>query len=698
MANTTQSNSIFRIVASQASIVKVISYYLGSSAVIKKGNRYTCRCPFHDDHNPSLQIDEKKGTFHCYVDNHQGDSIAFVEQYAKLKPIDALKKVCEICNIPLPNELNKSETFVPTIESQYSKELKALSDLESYYELSLKSKKGEPGREYLKKRGIDDEVIAHFHIGFAPEDSKGTIDSLRNLGHEVNTLQKAGILSNSVSLKDAYENRIMFPIDDRFGHVVAFSGRQIDKSQPGGKYINYRETPLFRKSSVLYHYHQAKDTASKEGFLYLVEGFMDTIAFVRAGINSVVATMGTALTDEHIRMIQKLNVEVRLALDSDEPGQSSMERLLPLLQKSHLQYRIQRTFKKAKDADECLTKYGKEEFLKQVNSLYDPFLFLLGRYIRKGNSLEDSQSLLRFLQGARSYYQALDSLSKEQDLKILSSNSKLSIDSLKDILEGKNKNSSVSENQPQSQNTDIKKEYPYPYSKRKRRIEPDFDPTKSTTGQYDDPKLVEKVQELALDYCKRKHILLPLLDKAKKLNLTQGIDYMERLVKDEAQLIIVMCQSKIACQMFQDSQSTFLVPPFYEFYSQYLTSIYIQNPVKKSLEQEDYDWIISSLTKTEELTDNEVNDSPFDMEDFVVDSVESNLDDDGRTLLIESIGYIRKIVKSLFDKDKFRSGIKQDIDNVRIYGYLKEKENIQWDDMVCISFINFICDIQKSKK
>lgn len=702
MANPTKDNSVFREVASKASIVKVISYYLGSTATIRKGTKYACRCPFHDDHNPSMQIDEQKGTFHCYVDDHKGDSIAFVEQYAKLKPIEALKKVCEICSLELPESIKGSTSYVPSVESKYPNELKALNDLAGYYELSLKSKKGEAAMKYLEKRGISPDIISHFRIGFAPEDNKKGIDSLRSLGNDVNTLQRAGILSNGTQLVDTYQNRIMFPIEDRFGHIVAFSGRRIDENQPGGKYINYRDTPLFRKSTVLYHYAEAKETASKDGYLYMVEGFMDAIAFVRAGINSVVATMGTALTEDHIKMISKLNVEVRLALDSDEPGQSSMERLLPTFRDSKIPYQVQRTFKGAKDADECLTKFGKDEFLKQVNSLYDPFLFLFGRFIRKKNDLKNSQAVLKFLNSARPYYLALDALTKEQDLRILEKNTELSIQSLKDVLEGKStkqiESLSASEEQTpykkQNSNTRYTK---YP---KKRDYENAFDPTKSTSGKYSDEDYVSMIKKEALEYCRKDNLLLPLMNPVRenKLMDNASTDYMKKLIELECELMIVLTQNRYACQLFQESQCTFLIPPFYAFYSRYLTSMYIRNPEMSSLKKADFNTIQESWSKEVLSSSDAEEESPFAMDDF-------EEEDPGETVqmpaeykdfLSSIFASISCIIKSRFDPDNFKKALKDDLDLVRIYGFLKERQNKVWEDFDKISYID-LCQQIKNK-
>ncbi len=221
-----KDSSIFKEVAAKASIVSVISYELGSNAVIKKGSNYRCVCPFHDDHNPSMQINVAQNNFKCFVDHSFGDPIDFVEKYEHISKIEALKKVCQICSIPLPEELANKKTFVPQIEIQYKRELEALKELGLFYQTYLSSNEGKACRDYLDKRKIPQEAIEHFQLGYAPSDPSIAIQALRNRGFEIPVLEKAGILANSSDWKDRFSNRLMYPIFDDFGHLVGFSGRE----------------------------------------------------------------------------------------------------------------------------------------------------------------------------------------------------------------------------------------------------------------------------------------------------------------------------------------------------------------------------------------------------------------------------------------------------------------------------------------
>ena len=312
------TSNVFREIVGKSDIVKVIAYYLGSDAIVKAGRRFKAICPFHPDSHPSMQIDPEKNFYHCFSCNAGGDTIKFVQEYAHLSSVEALKKVCEICGIPVPSLLSDVHEKRDPLKEKFPKELEALGELSRFYSLYLQSTDGLKGREYLSSRSISRETIDHFRIGYSPYDPTIAIASLRRVGFDVPTLERAGILSNSAELKDRYSGRIMFPLSDNEGHIVGFSGRKIDDKQEGGKYINYPETALFRKGDVLYHFDKARESARRDGYIYLLEGFMDVIAMQRAGLLSSAGLMGTALTENHLAALKGLGVECRLLLDSDE--------------------------------------------------------------------------------------------------------------------------------------------------------------------------------------------------------------------------------------------------------------------------------------------------------------------------------------------------------------------------------------------
>ena len=545
-------NEIFKQVSKQANIVDVVSFCVGANNVIKKGKDYVTICPFHDDHDPSMRIDPVRNSYKCWVCDAGGDSINFVAKYYKISQLEALKKVCEITHIPLPESLSNQTSFVPMVEQKYPQELKTLEDINRFYQLSLTTPEASAAREYLETRGLPSDVISHFGIGYAPMDSTRSIAALRgkNVNYEVSVLERSGILSNATDLQDRYSNRIMFPIQDSFGHVIAFSGRRYQEGQEGGKYINSPETPLFKKSEILYHYAQAREAAKKENCLYVVEGFMDVIALYRAGIENAVALMGTALTSDHIKIFERLGVEIRLCLDGDEAGQAGMERALPMLKASSLSYRVVRKYTNAKDSDELLTKFGKEALQEAVKQMLDPFLFLLARQLNHGNihrkKLEDTLEVQKFIKASAPYYFALNEVAQGKDLQILASVTGLKEDLLLNIL--KNQNVIIKEEKK-------KEEEETPKKTQKRTSDREYirPKTNPQTNFVKDVVFTDKRQNQIRYILQLNALVCSKLDK----------DYDPIILENEIGLILVIPFDREAMNLFQNSHVDLMVRPLY---------------------------------------------------------------------------------------------------------------------------------------
>ncbi len=732
-------DNIFQIVKSKASIVDVIAFYLGSKEVIHKGNKYVCRCPFHDDHSPSMMIDPNRQSFKCFVDGHGGDAIGFVQQYEHVSALEALKKVASICHIELPSSIKEFKKAIPKIEQDFPKELEALKATDEIYRLNLISNEGKLAREYLQNRKITKDVIEHFSIGFAPSDSSSLITKLReNKGFDVKTLETAGILSSGGQLVDRYENRIMFPIQDNDGHIVAFSGRKINNDQPGGKYINYSETPLFKKSEIMYHFYKAKEEAKKVGYIYLVEGYMDVIAYVRAGIISVAGLMGTALTPNHIDTLKRLGVEVRLALDSDEPGRLGIERAIPELFKTGLPMRMQWAFKNAKDADELLTKFGKDEFLRQVNRLYDPVIFLLGRKVSSSGVLNDSKEVLNFLESITSYYLALDPLSQDKDLKILAEKTGFDSSSILEVFrKGKNEfELKKREKEDAEQEKKIVRHIRRSSNFGNRVYEPDFlNISLYKFGcKYNQLSAYEEIENRIIEFCKKKDFLFPLNNILPYSGKNTFVDYMKKLCEVEARLIVVLSQRRSAYSIFEATNSSFVIHPLYVLNS-ILGSFYLTHNQLEILEKKDYESIVNSLmdsdaAKADEKASDHLDDTSdlFDMSDdetiqnndsastlsefedlFDVDDIiqeakgeetfdGSQLESDEKDLLIRILSLVSSISDPLFDAGKFDQDIKSHQRLVDIYHFLKnvsEEKGGTMSNQDYTKYLSYIIEFQK---
>lgn len=345
-------------------IANVVSRYI---PITKKGRNYVALCPFHDDKNPSLSISPEKQIFKCFVCGTGGTAIQFVQSYEKISFPLAVRKVAEWAGFDDPrfraNEqaIQRDEKLEPYFQ--------CLTDLLGYYHFGLASEEGTEARGYLLQRGLTAPILETFQIGYALKDGATTIQYLIKRGHHRSIIEALGITASSNQQVDRLAGRIIFPIHNRDGRIVGFSGRLL-KDEPGqAKYVNSTDSPIFTKGQILYHYHQIKLVSKRVGYVYLMEGFMDVIALHRAGIPSAIALMGTAVTAQHIKMLQGLGVEIRVSLDQDQAGQTAMMKMMTPLVQSQIPFRIVYSEKETRDADEILLAEGEQglkAFLEQL--------------------------------------------------------------------------------------------------------------------------------------------------------------------------------------------------------------------------------------------------------------------------------------------------------------------------------------------
>ena len=377
----------------RADIVDVISYYL--SSVQKKGKGYVAVCPFHDDHDPSMQISKDRQTFHCFVCQTGGDVFTFVQKYDKCSFEEAVRKVCDIIGFDDPR-LHK-QVYTKKIDENLVPVYNCINELQKYYVYALATEEGQIARDYLEKRKISPEQAAKFGLGYALKDGKMTVEYLKAKGFSLKNIENTGIaIAQTAGMSDNNQGRLIFPIKDSNGQVCGFSARKIVEDPEAPKYVNSPETVIFTKGKILYNYHLAKQTAKHDGYIYVVEGFMDVFAFDTIGITSCVALMSTKLTQQHIELLRKLGVEIRICLDGDKPGQSAMMRLMAQLDEAHLPYRLVSMPGEVRDPDEILKQDGEDKLKVYVNTLVDPFNFALNYYqnISPLSTIEDKKKVI----------------------------------------------------------------------------------------------------------------------------------------------------------------------------------------------------------------------------------------------------------------------------------------------------------------
>lgn len=372
------NNDLIKEVRSASNIVDVISSYL---PLVKKGKNYFGVCPFHDDNNPSMSVSEDKQIYKCFSCGASGNVFNFVMDYEKIDFKSALYLLAKRSGINVSNNLVKTN-------NKNDKFYEIYNIAEKYYQNNLNTSLGLEAKSYLHNRGIDDELIKHFKIGLSLKEQNGLVNLLVKKNYSIKDISLIG-LSNMD--KDLYINRIMFPLFNTNGDTIGFSGR-IYNMKSDSKYINTRETLIFKKGENLYNYHLAKDEARKEKFLIVVEGFMDVIRLYSIGVKNVVALMGTSLTKEQTTLIKRTSSNIILMLDGDNPGKKAIVNVGQILEEENLKVNVV-ALPEDLDPDEYILKYGKERFMSLLNSPLEYSEFKIN-YLKEGKDLTkiDEQS------------------------------------------------------------------------------------------------------------------------------------------------------------------------------------------------------------------------------------------------------------------------------------------------------------------
>ena len=332
----------------KANIVDVISEYIPLS---KNGKNYVGVCPFHDDSNPSMFVSPDKQIFKCFACGVGGNVFNFVMNYEHLSFKETLKLLGDKFGIDTKVNIGKKAESDPSFE--------AYEIVTKYYENSLFTNKGVDALKYLNGRSISDEIIREFRIGYSPNEDVVT-KMLASKHFSYDMLVNIGITTKTdYGYRDFFFNRIMFPICDHENRVVACSGR-IFNGEKTSKYINTKETKHFRKGSILYNYYRAKEYALKEKSIIITEGFFDVIRCYTAGFKNVIATMGTAVTEEHVKAIRKLSTNIILLFDGDNAGAKATYSCGNILMKNGIVPKVVRLGEY--DPDEYILKFGPEGF------------------------------------------------------------------------------------------------------------------------------------------------------------------------------------------------------------------------------------------------------------------------------------------------------------------------------------------------
>lgn len=366
------SESLIEEVRRRSDIVEVIGAYL---PLTQKGRNYYAVCPFHDDHDPSMTISVEKQIYKCFVCGAGGNVFTFVQNYENVSFPQAVKKVAEICHIDVDIDVGTTETVV---NEKHRILHKILNEAISFTQYQLHTSIGAEVVEYLHNRGIDDEWIEKFQLGYNPANN-ALYHFLSQKGYKDEDIIASGVarLQNN-GIVDVFDERILFPIHDMNGNPIAFSARDFAKNSSGerAKYVNSSASDLYNKSTVLYNAHRVKSTGRKVESVYVVEGPLDVIALYRAGKSNCVATMGTAFTKEHIHGLRRLSDEIILCYDGDEAGQNADFKAGNILKGANVNFKVVRNATKL-DPDEIIKQLGKNElqYMLEIPQTWIEFLF-----------------------------------------------------------------------------------------------------------------------------------------------------------------------------------------------------------------------------------------------------------------------------------------------------------------------------------
>lgn len=411
----------------RVNIVDVISKYL---PITKRGKNYFAICPFHDDHNPSMSISEEKQIYTCFVCGASGNVFTFVQKYEKISFTSAVKKVASFIgiNIDIKDDYKAQDDNL----IKYDKYYNMFSLATKLYQNNIRTVYGKEAKKYLHNRSIDDDIIKEFNIGLSLNDNELSklLESKGYMKEDMVDIGLCGIKDNYTY--DIFRGRIMFPLEDSGGKVIGFSGR-IYNTSSDNKYVNSKESVIFKKGNLLYNYKRASEYAREKDYVIVVEGFMDVIRLYTIGIKNVVATMGTAITSYHAKLIRRLSKNIILCFDGDKAGAKATKSALKELEKIDLVPKIIR-LEDDLDPDDYIIKKGKESFITHLNNPMTSLAFKL-ESDKKDIDFNDYNDISKYISSIASELEKIDDkVVLELTLKKVSKETNVDVETIRSLI------------------------------------------------------------------------------------------------------------------------------------------------------------------------------------------------------------------------------------------------------------------------
>lgn len=408
-----------------ANIIDIISSYI---PLTQKGKNYFGVCPFHEDHSPSMSVSEEKQIYKCFSCGAAGNVFTFVSEYENVKFLEAVKIVADKCGIPFSGVIQKEKP------KKFTQEYEIMNLALKFYQNNLNSKEGLLAKEYLKKRDLNENVIKEFDLGLALSGDVSLNKLLTNKKYSLDALLRLGLVNqNNGYVNDVFQRRVMFPIHDLEGNVVGFTGRIYEDTNQA-KYINSKESDIFKKGQILFNYHRARPEIKRKKEVILVEGNMDAIRMYASGIKNVVALMGTSLTKDQVNILKNLRAKIILMFDNDAAGETATYQNGTILEEARLEFQVVR-LSGPKDPDEYIIKNGVQALEENIRSPIS-FLDFKLKYFKKDKDLTKVDDLASYIKEIIGDLKNIpDALTRELTLKQISEEYQISLDLLKSELE-----------------------------------------------------------------------------------------------------------------------------------------------------------------------------------------------------------------------------------------------------------------------
>ena len=366
------SREVIDEVISRNDIVDVISGYV---KLKKNGSSYTGLCPFHNEKSPSFSVSGQRQLYHCFGCGAGGNVITFVMEYENMTFLEAVKMLGERAGVALPQTSMSEEDRKERGIRDRLLEINKIAA--TYYYRQLRSENGKAGLDYLKKRELSDSTINSFGLGYATQSTGNLYKLLKDKGYDDDILKESGLFTYERGIHEKFWNRVIFPIMDINNKVIGFGGRVMGDAKP--KYLNSPETRLFDKSRNLYGLNIAR--TSRKPNMIICEGYMDVISMHQAGFNQTVASLGTALTPGHARLLKRYTDNVLITYDSDEAGVKAALRAIPILKEAGLSTKVI-NMRPYKDPDEFIKAMGAEAFQERIDNAENSFMYEIGTMLR----------------------------------------------------------------------------------------------------------------------------------------------------------------------------------------------------------------------------------------------------------------------------------------------------------------------------